>query len=43
MPQPGSSAGVNRVQALKLINVTKCDRVTDRRAFTANAGLTIKP
>ena len=32
----GNIAALAKIQALKLIDVTKCDRVTDRRAFTAN-------
>jgi len=31
------------ISGLRLLDVTGCERVTDRRAFVANGGLTIKP
>lgn len=44
----GSSAVANiaplaQIAGLAKIDVTDCARVTDRRAFVANAGLTILP
>ena len=39
----GNIAPLAKLTELRLVDVTECPRVTDRRAFTANAAIKILP